>query len=137
MATPESAPSESDVPQGSQSDIEATVDADAAVERARAMGRLLDDAVRVPGTGFRIGLDPILGIAPVSGDAVAAAGALYIVLQGYRVGMSPKALASMVLLIALDFLVGSIPVVGTVVDAVTKVNRRNAARLEAHVGAQS
>lgn len=108
-------------------------DAEAAVERARTMGRLLDEAVRVPGTQFRVGLDPILGVAPVSGDALAAVGALYIVYQAYRVGVPTDTLASMVLLIGLDFLVGSIPVVGTLVDAVTKVNKRNAAVVESHV----
>lgn len=104
-----------------------------AVRRARAMGRLLDDAVRVPGTQFRVGLDPILGIAPVSGDALAAVGALYIVFQGYRVGMPTRDLARMLLLIGLDFLIGSIPVVGSLIDAATKVNKRNAALVESYV----
>lgn len=128
MATPAS--SGADVRERSPATADGT---EQAVERARTMGRLLDDAVRVPGTQFRVGLDPILGIAPVSGDALAAVGALYIVFQAYRVGVPTGTLASMVLLIGLDFLVGSIPVVGTFVDAVTKVNKRNAAAIESHV----
>jgi len=105
----------------------------AAVGRALAVGRVLDDAVRIPGTGFRVGLDPILGILPVAGDAVATIGSLYIVLQGLRVGVPLRTLATMLLLVAVDLFVGSIPVLGTLMDAVIKVNKRNARVLESHV----
>jgi hypothetical protein len=94
---------------------------------------VLDDAVRIPGTGFRVGLDPILGILPVAGDAVATIGSLYIVLQGLRVGVPLRTLATMLLLVAVDLFVGSIPVLGTLMDAVIKVNERNARVLESHV----
>lgn len=108
-------------------------EADRMVERARRVGTLMDDAFEIPGLGYRIGLDPLIGIAPVSGDAVAAAASLYIVLEGFRLGVPLQTLTSMVLLVGLDFVVGSIPVVGTVIDAVLKVNKRNAATLESYV----
>lgn len=110
-------------------------EAERAVDRARNVGELMDDAVEIPGIGYRIGLDPIVGIAPVSGDAVAAAASLYIVLEGYRLGVPLRTLGVMLLLVGLDFVVGSIPIVGTVVDAILKVNRRNAATLESYVEA--
>lgn len=120
------------------SDTVSTTDRDrAAVERAKRVGHLMDDAVRVPGTDYRVGLDPILGILPVSGDAAAALGALYIVFEGYRIGVPLRTLATMVLLVGVDFLVGSIPILGTLIDAGTKVNRRNARTLESHVDARS
>jgi hypothetical protein len=93
----------------------------------------MDDALRIPGTGFRIGLDPVLGIVPVSGDAIAALGSLYIVLQGFRIGVPGRTLATMLLLVAVEFLVGSIPVLGTILDAVIKVNKRNTKTLESYL----
>lgn len=107
----------------------------AAVDRAKAVGRLLDDAIRIPGIGYRIGIDPLLGILPVAGDSVATIGSLYIVYLGITVGVPLRTVAQMLLLVGIDFTVGSVPVLGTLVDAVLKVNRRNAATIEAHVDA--
>lgn len=108
-------------------------DAERAVERTRRVGTLLDAAIRIPGTRYRIGLDPIVGIVPVSGDAVAAIASLYIVLEAFRVGVPYRTLATMLLFVGVDFLLGSIPLFGPLVDAVLKVNRRNADTLESYV----
>lgn len=107
--------------------------ADRAVGRARRVGHLMDDAIEIPWVGYRIGLDPLVGVVPVAGDAVAAAASLYIVFEGLRVGVPLRTLTAMLLFIALDFVVGSVPVLGPVVDAVLKVNERNAATLESYV----
>lgn len=107
----------------------------AAAERARVVGHALDDAFRLPGTDFRVGLDPILGLLPVSGDAVALVGSLYVVLQAVRVGLPRRRVVAMLVLVGAEFVVGSIPVLGTVFDAVVKVNRRNTNVIEAHVTA--
>lgn len=101
-----------------------------ALDRARSVARVLDDAFRVPGTRFRVGLDPILGVAPVSGDAVAAVGALYIVFTGIKLGVPLSVTLRMLANVLLDFAVGSVPVLGTLVDATLKANRRNVALLE-------
>lgn len=103
------------------------------LERARTVSRLLDDAIRIPGTQFRIGLDPIFGIAPVSGDLVAMVASLYIVFEGVRADLPRKTLLKMVSLVVVDAVVGSVPVLGTVFDAFWKANRRNVAILESHV----
>jgi hypothetical protein len=108
-------------------------EAEQAAERARRIGHLMDDAFEIPGLGYRIGLDPLIGIAPVAGDAVAAAASLYIVFEGFRVGVPLQTLTAMLLFIGLDFLVGSVPVLGPIVDAVLKVNERNATTLESYV----
>lgn len=107
----------------------------AALERARVVGILLDESITVPGTGFKIGLDPLLGILPVAGDSVAAVASLYIVFVGLRLGLPKRALAKMVAYVALDFTTGSIPVLGSVIDAFLKVNVRNVATIERHVEA--
>ena len=108
-----------------------------ALERARVVGNLLDEAITVPGTGFKIGIDPILGVLPVAGDSVTTLASLYIVFVGLRLGLPPRALAKMIGFVGVDFVVGSVPILGTVVDAFLKVNKRNVATLERHVLAGS
>jgi len=102
--------------------------------RVRALSRLLDEAVEIPVLNYRVGLDPILGILPVGGDAVAAAVSLYIVAEGARMGASEGTVMKMVFNVLVDAVVGSIPVLGTLVDAVWKANERNVALLEAEFG---
>lgn len=105
----------------------------AAVRRARLVARLLDDAVRIPGTDRRIGLDPLVGLLPVGGDALGAVLSLYVLVEGYRVGAPPRLLARMVLNVLVDFLVGIVPVVGDVFDAAWKANQRNVDLLASYV----
>lgn len=97
----------------------------AAVRRMRAVARLLDDSVRVPGTDFRVGLDPILGILPGAGDAVSAAFSFYIVVESARLGVSPPTLVRMLANVSVDVAGGSVPIVGDLFDAAWKANRRN------------
>lgn len=101
-----------------------------ALERARKVSDLLDEAVTVPGTDYQIGLDPILGVLPISGDAVSAVISLYIVAEAARAGVSLSTLAVMVALVGVDAVVGSVPILGTVFDAVWKANTWNVNLLE-------
>jgi len=107
---------------------------EATLKRVRTVSRLLDDAVRVPGTDFRIGMDPILGILPVAGDGVAMLLSLYPVLEAYRLGMSRTAIAKMLSLVAVDAVIGSVPLLGPVFDAFWKANKWNLRTLERHLG---
>ncbi|MFW6376935.1 MAG: DUF4112 domain-containing protein [archaeon] len=106
-----------------------------AVRRVEWVGRLLDESIRVPGTSFRVGLDPILGIVPIAGDAIATAFSLYILLEAARLGVDARTLLRMVAHVAVDAVVGSIPVLGTLFDAVWKANTWNARILASHVEA--
>lgn len=103
------------------------------LERARVVADLLDEAITVPVIGYKIGLDPVLGILPVAGDSVAAVASLYVVFVGFRLGVPALSLAKMVAYVGVDFFLGSTPVVGVLVDAVLKVNQRNVATIESHV----
>ncbi|ELZ19926.1 hypothetical protein C475_21549 [Halosimplex carlsbadense 2-9-1] len=105
----------------------------APLERARSVATLLDESVRVPVVGYRVGLDPLLGIAPISGDVIAAVVSLYIVYAGVRIGVPKRKLVWMLGRVGVDLAVGSIPIVGTLVDAVWKNNKRNVAVIESHV----
>ena len=98
---------------------------EAAVQRMRFVARLLDDSIRLPGTEFKIGLDPIVGLLPVAGDAVAAALSGYIVLESARLGVSYLTLLRMLANVGVDFAVGSVPVVGDIFDVAWKANVRN------------
>jgi hypothetical protein len=87
---------------------------------------LMDRAIPIPGTPFRVGLDAILGLLPFGGDFVTGliqAGIVMVALYRYRV---PRAVAArMALNVLLDTAVGSIPLVGDLFDAGFKANTRN------------
>lgn len=97
---------------------------------ARTLTRLLDTAVRVPGTRARVGLDPLLGLVPGLGDLVGAALSGYMVLQARELGAPSAVVARMVANVAIDTAVGAIPVLGDLFDAGWKANSRNLALLE-------
>ncbi len=93
--------------------------------RAKAAARLMDDAIRIPGIDYRIGLDPFLTLLPIAGDVVAAVISLYVVFEGWRAGVGPLAVALMLGIATVDILIGFIPVVGALLDTVWKANSWN------------
>lgn len=103
--------------------------------RARRVSRLLDNAVRIPVIDYRIGLDPILGLLPVAGDSASALLSLYVILEAAVAGAPARLVVLMLFLVAIDVLVGSIPVLGTLFDAIWKPNAWNVRLLERHLAA--
>ncbi|HUF82037.1 MAG TPA: DUF4112 domain-containing protein [Burkholderiales bacterium] len=101
--------------------------------RLNRLAWLLDNSIRIPGTDFRIGLDAILGLVPGAGDAAGMVLSGYIVLAAARLGAPASVLFRMMLNIAVEGLVGAIPVAGDIFDAAWKANQRNAALLNAHL----
>lgn len=97
----------------------------AALERMQTVAYVLDDSIRVPGTDYRVGLDPLLGSIPVVGDIASGAISLYIVLESARLGVGYTTLVAMIANVSLDVVGGMIPYAGTVFDAVWKANKRN------------
>lgn len=95
------------------------------IRRLRFLGRLLDDAVYIPGTKRSIGLDPIIGLIPGIGDALSVAVSAYIIYEGRRLGASRDTIALMVGNVAIDALVGAVPVLGDLADFALKANQRN------------
>lgn len=102
--------------------------------RLRKLSRLLDNAIAIPGTRFRFGIDPILGLIPGAGDFVGTALSAYIVIEAARLGLPKAALGKMVYNIVLESLVGAVPVVGDWFDFAWKANVKNLELLEAHLG---
>ena len=96
------------------------------------MASIMDNQFRLPGTNFRFGLDPILGLLPVAGDLASFAMSSVIVLTMARYGASGKLVTLMLINIALDALIGSIPIVGNIFDFAFKANERNMRLLRRH-----
>lgn len=99
------------------------------------LGRILDSALRIPGTDIRIGLDPILGLVPGLGDWAGALGSGYILLRAANLGAARPTLLRMAGNIGLDFVAGSVPVLGDIFDLGWRANERNIALLRAHLEA--
>jgi hypothetical protein len=98
---------------------------------AFALTRLLDDGVSIPGTRIGIGLDAILGfLLPTLGDAATGLVSLALLLLGFQMRVPRVVLLRMVFNIALDTLVGSVPILGDVFDLFWRSNRRNLTLLQ-------
>jgi len=99
--------------------------------RMRFMARLLDTIIVLPG-GFRIGIDPIIGLIPGFGDVISTALSLYLVYQAARLGIPVRVLLVMIFNVAIESLVGLIPFLGDIFDAIYKANMRNLVLTEKH-----
>jgi hypothetical protein len=101
--------------------------------QARSLAHLLDTAFRVPGTRFRFGVDPLLGLLPGLGDVLGGFLAGYILYIGVRVGAPRSVLLRMFSNVAIDTFLGVIPLVGNLFDAGWKANTRNVALLQRYL----
>jgi hypothetical protein len=86
---------------------------------------VLDDVFHLPGTHIRFGLDPIVGLIPGFGDAITGALSMLIVLAAWRRGLPRITMARMFANIAIDSLLGSMPIFGDLFDVWWKANRMN------------
>jgi hypothetical protein len=103
--------------------------------RLQALRRLqwfLDEAFRVPGTSIRVGWDPIIGLVPWVGDLLTALLSCAIVLHAHQMRLPRNVQLRMLMNVAIDLVVGAIPVVGDAADAFWKSNSMNMALLERH-----
>jgi hypothetical protein len=100
------------------------------LRRVRALSRMLDDALRIPGTRLRVGLDPLIGLVPGLGDVLGGLLSGYVIYEGVRIGVSRKAVVRMLLNVVVELLLGAFPAVGDLFDAGWKANARNVRLLE-------
>ena len=107
--------------------------ASSSLQRLRVLSHLFDDSMRVPGTDFRFGLDAVIGLVPGIGDATGAAMSAYLLVEAGRLGAPRATLVRMAGNVALEAVVGTIPLLGDLFDAGWKANLRNLKLLEAHV----
>ncbi len=99
--------------------------------RIRSWSVLMDQSIVLP-SGYRIGLDPLLGVLPGLGDVVGMVISFYLVYESARLGLQKKVLAKMMGNLAVEALVGTFPVLGDIFDAVWKANIRNLRLLDQH-----
>lgn len=104
------------------------------LEKLRAIARLFDQAFPIPGTRWRFGIDALFGLVPGMGDVIGALVAVY-ALRVARTLRAPGAVQMHMLgNIALDALIGAVPVIGDIFDFVFKAQTRNLALLDEWVG---
>ena len=105
---------------------------DRALVALRRYAVLLDSAFQVPGTRWRFGLDPIVGLVPGVGDIVTGFFSVMILVHSVRLRIPRIVIARMMVNTALDLATGAVPLLGDLFDAGFKANLRNLALLERH-----
>ena len=108
-------------------------DYDAQLAHLERLADLLDTRWRIPGLGIPIGIDGIASIFPVVGDSATGIVSAYLVYQASRLGVPKSVLLRMAGNAGLDWVVGSIPVLGTIFDIGFKANTRNVNLLRRHL----
>jgi hypothetical protein len=106
------------------------------IARIDALATLLDTAFLIPGTNIRFGLDALIGLVPGVGDAITTLMSLYIVREARALGVPRVLIARMLANVAIDGVVGAIPLVGDVFDVAWRANRRNIALLQKHLASE-
>jgi hypothetical protein len=106
---------------------------EAILKRLRTLTNVLDNAIPIPGTPYRVGLDPLLGLIPAGGDIAGAALSAYIVVSAAKLGLPRESLVRMVLNILLEVVVGTVPVLGDLFDVAWKANVKNMELLDIHM----
>lgn len=94
-------------------------------ESLETLATYLDGLFKVPGTGWKFGLDSLIGLIPNVGDVATSLVSFYILIAGVRYGVPKITLLRMAFNIGLDYVVGSIPFLGDAFDFVWKANQQN------------
>lgn len=94
---------------------------------------LLDSRWRIPGTNIRFGADAVAGLIPGVGDAAAGLIGAYIIYKAASLGAPKRVMARMIGNVALDSVVGSVPILGSIFDVYYKANNRNVRLLRNHL----
>jgi hypothetical protein len=97
----------------------------ARLARLRKLAWLIDNSFGLPGTRFRFGLNSVIGLLPVGGDAVLGALSLYIIYEATQLGVPRHKLLRMLANVGVEVFGGSIPIIGDLFDIALKANLRN------------
>ncbi len=101
--------------------------------RLRRLAWIIDGAFILPGTRFRFGLNSVIGLLPIGGDAVLGAISLYIIYEAAQLGLPRWKLGRMLANVGVEVLGGSVPVLGDLFDMALKANLRNLKIIEDHL----
>src|SRR2546423_7351905 len=111
---------------GPQSEAEREVRA-----RLNFLAWLLDSSIPIPGTRLTIGLDALIGLFPFIGDLIGVLASSYILAEANRMGVGRAIMARMAFNVAVEGVVGIVPILGDVFDAAWKANQMNVRLLNA------
>jgi hypothetical protein len=112
---------------------DASLCADETRARLDALARLLDSAVRVPGTNIRFGADALLNLIPGVGTLTSKGMSAYLIWEARRLGVPTGTLLRMAGNVGVDFVISAIPLVGWLGDVFYRSNLRNMALLRGHL----
>lgn len=102
----------------------------------RFLADLMDNAFRLPGTNFRFGLDPLLGLLPAFGDTLTGLISAALIAKAARRGIPKIVLARMALNVLANTALGTVPVIGDAFSFWFKSNARNYALFTKHAGSR-
>lgn len=102
-------------------------------QRIEAMEQLLEKSFTMPVIGRRFGLDFLVGLIPVLGDAITTAMGAWIVWEARNLGMPKWKIARMVGNVGFDALLGIVPLVGDAADFFFRSNTRNLKIIKKHL----
>lgn len=100
------------------------------LEIVRAIRKVMDEAVPIPGTKVRFGLDAVLGLIPGVGDAGSAAVGAYLLRAAHNLGVPTVVMVRMLGHILIDAVLGLVPIIGDYLDVLYKANAKNARLIE-------
>ena len=92
---------------------------------AKIIARWLDELIPLPGTKFKIGLDPLIAFVPGIGDFLSSSVSAVVLLESIRKGVSASVIGRMALNVGVNSLMDTIPVIGPFFSAFFKSNSRN------------
>jgi Domain of unknown function (DUF4112) len=104
----------------------------AALDRLDMLATAFDTAFILPGTNVRFGVESLLRLVPGIGDAIASLLSCYLLYEAHRLGVPRLLFARMAANVALEGLVGAVPLAGDAFDVFFRANRRNVALLRKH-----
>lgn len=107
---------------------------DKKIREIEELAALMDSHFKLPGTNIQLGLETIIGLIPGIGDTIGFLVAVYIIQQSGKLGLPKNKSLHMVFNSVIDWLIGTIPLIGDLFDWGWKANNRNAAILRAHFG---
>lgn len=102
------------------------------LQRVEKLAYWLDEFITIPGTGFKIGLESLIGMVPVVGDFAGLVMGGYVVVEAHRLGAPTELKLKMIRNVALDGAIGLVPVLGDIFDFAYRSNRRNVQLLLGH-----
>lgn len=95
------------------------------IARLDAFANLFDTAFVIPGTNVRFGIDALIGLAPGIGDVITTGTSLWLLYEARKLGAPWHVIGRMLGNVAVDGVVGAVPLVGDAFDVLWRGNRRN------------